>query len=58
MSYPYSSAQLPVFYNYKPSSRVHNYVDGPIAALWPFGFGLSYTTVSSVDFLVSYQSTH
>jgi len=35
--------QLPVFYNYKPSAR-RGYVLDTIAPLFPFGFGLSYTT--------------
>jgi beta-glucosidase len=35
--------QLPVFYNYKPAAR-RGYVLDTIAPLFPFGFGLSYTT--------------
>jgi beta-glucosidase len=35
--------QVPVFYNYKPSAR-RGYVLDTIAPLFPFGFGLSYTT--------------
>jgi beta-glucosidase len=35
--------QLPVFYDYKPSAR-RGYVLDTIAPLFPFGFGLSYTT--------------
>jgi beta-glucosidase len=35
--------QLPVFYNYKPSGR-RGYVLDSIAPLFPFGYGLSYTT--------------
>lgn len=41
VSIPRSSAQLPVYYNYKETS---NYLDMPAAPLYPFGFGLSYTT--------------
>lgn len=35
--------QLPIFYNYKPSAR-RGYLDGTTKPLFPFGFGLSYTT--------------
>ena len=35
--------QLPIYYNYKPTAR-RGYLDGPTSPLYPFGFGLSYTT--------------
>jgi beta-glucosidase len=35
--------QLPVFYNYKPSAR-RGYLFSDVTPLYPFGFGLSYTT--------------
>ncbi|GAA6136827.1 glycoside hydrolase family 3 N-terminal domain-containing protein [Arenicella sp. 4NH20-0111] len=40
---PRSVGHLPAYYNYKPSAR-RGYVDSNISALYPFGFGLSYTT--------------
>lgn len=40
---PRSVGQLPVFYNYKPSAH-RGYLFDKNAPLYPFGFGLSYTT--------------
>ena len=38
-----SVGQLPIFYNYKPSAR-RGYLFDETTPLFPFGFGLSYTT--------------
>ena len=35
--------QLPIFYNHKPTAR-RGYLDGETSPLFPFGYGLSYTT--------------
>lgn len=35
--------QLPIFYNYKPTAR-RGYLFGTTTPLYPFGYGLSYTT--------------
>jgi len=35
--------QLPIFYNHKPSAR-RGYIDGSTKPLYPFGYGLSYTS--------------
>ncbi len=40
---PRSVGQVPYFYDHKPSST-HRYVDMPGTPLYPFGWGLSYTT--------------
>jgi beta-glucosidase len=40
---PRSAGHLPAFYNYKPSAR-RGYLFDDVTPLWPFGFGLSYTT--------------
>src|SRR5947209_589401 len=43
ISIPRSSGHLPVFYNHKPSAR-RGYLFDDVSPLYPFGFGLSYTT--------------
>jgi len=40
---PRSAGHLPVFYNYKPSAR-RGYLFDDVSPLYPFGYGLSYTT--------------
>jgi beta-glucosidase len=40
---PRSAGHLPAFYNYKPSAR-RGYIFDDVSPLYPFGFGLSYTT--------------
>jgi beta-glucosidase len=42
---PRSAGHLPAFYNYKPSAR-RGYLFDSASPLYPFGFGLSYTTFS------------
>jgi beta-glucosidase len=53
ISYPRSSGQLPVFYGHKVSGgRSYwkvDYADGPVAPLYPFGHGLSYTCFALTD---------
>ena len=52
VSFPYDVGQEPLYYNQKNTGRPYNakqitysgYTDAPKEALYPFGFGLSYTT--------------
>ena len=57
MSFPRNTGQIPVFYNCKNTGRptrpkepdekyVSRYLDCPNTPLYPFGFGLSYTSFS------------
>jgi beta-glucosidase len=43
VTFPRSVGVLPDFYNYDPS-KTHHYVDGDDTPVFPFGYGLSYTT--------------
>jgi beta-glucosidase len=44
VSLPRSIGELPIYYNRHPSSDLNTYVEGKRRALYPFGYGLSYTT--------------
>jgi beta-glucosidase len=44
VSIPRSVGELPAFYNRHPSADLNVYVEGKRTPLFPFGFGLSYTT--------------
>jgi beta-glucosidase len=44
ITFPVSEGQLPLYYNHKPTGRGDDYVDLTGMPLFPFGFGLSYTT--------------
>ena len=44
ITFPRSVGQIPCYYNKKPSQVVYGYTFADSSPLYPFGFGLSYTT--------------
>ena len=50
---PRSVGQIQMIYNHKPSQYFHQYAVTPSTPLYPFGFGLSYTTYKYGDLALS-----
>jgi beta-glucosidase len=52
ITFPVSEGQLPLVYNHKPTGRGDDYVDLTGQPLFPFGFGLSYTSFEYSDLVI------
>lgn len=59
ITFPVHEAQLPLYYNHKPTGRGDDYINLTGKPLFPFGYGLSYTNFkySSLEFSSNEIST-
>ena len=52
ITFPEWEGQLPLYYNHRPTGRGDDYLDGTGKPLFPFGYGLSYTTFNYHDLVM------
>lgn len=65
MTFPRSVGQIPIYYNHLPTGRppandryTSRYMDEEVTPLYPFGWGLSYTTFAYTDLVVETPRPH
>ena len=57
ITFPVAEGQLPLRYNHKPTGRGDDYLDLTGQPLFPFGFGLSYTTFEYSNLVIEPMTT-
>ena len=53
ITFPESVAQVPLYYNHKPTGRGYDYVDMSGDPMFEFGYGLSYTQFAYSDLRIT-----
>ncbi len=52
ITFPIHESQLPLYYNHKPTGRGDDYLNLSGKPLFPFGYGLSYTSFAYSDMII------
>lgn len=58
ITFPMAEGQLPLYYNHKPTGRGDDYLDLTGQPLFPFGFGLSYTSFEYSGLVIDPATTN